>query len=91
MRHNDIPIDRARHARIKCELEIRGLKLTDLAQRIGVGASAVSSVSLGKSRSEKIEKYLASVLNQSVEELFPERYAQSEVAEEQSPGNAVNP
>lgn len=74
MKHIDIAIDRERHARVKYQLELRGLKLADVAKQIGVGASAVSSVSLGKSRSLRIEKHLAEAVGQSVEMLFPERY-----------------
>jgi|GEM_PF-1766690 len=75
MKPVDIPIDRAKHARIKCELELRGLSLADLAKQLGVGASAVSSVSLGKSRSGRIEKHIATAVEQRVEDLFPERYS----------------
>ena len=74
MKHVDIPVDRERHAHIKYQLELRKLSLADVSTQLGVGASAVSSVSLGKSRSEKIEKHLASLLGQRVEDLFPERY-----------------
>lgn len=78
MKYNDIPVDRVRHAKIKCELELKGLSLADLAKQLGVGASAISSVSLGKSRSERIENHLATAIGQSVETLFPERYTKSE-------------
>ncbi len=77
MKYIDIPIDRARHARIKFELELRGLRLADIAIQLGTGASVISSVSLGKSRSQRIERHLASAIEQSVEELFPERYVQA--------------
>lgn len=83
MKHVDIVVDRSRHAQIKYLLELRGLTLADVSKQIGVGASAVSSVSLGKSRSEKIEKHLATVLDQRVEDLFPERYPQPGRAEEE--------
>lgn len=78
MKHIDIVVDRARHAHIKYLLELRGLTLADVSKQLGVGPSAVSSVSLGKSRSSKIEKYLATILDQQVEELFPERYPLAE-------------
>ncbi|GFE49040.1 hypothetical protein So717_07930 [Roseobacter cerasinus] len=83
MKYTDVPVDRAKHARIKCELELRGLNLAALAKELGVGASAVSSVSLGKSRSERIEKHLASAVGQTVLELFPERYPQNSDIEEE--------
>ena len=74
MKHIDIAVDRERHAHIKCQLKLRGLSLAELASQIGVGASAVSSVSLGKSRSKRIEKHLAAALGKTAKELFPERY-----------------
>lgn len=74
MKYTDIPIDRARHAHIKFQLALRNLSLADVAEQVGVGPSAVSAVSLGKSRSEKIELHLANVLGQPVQILFPERY-----------------
>lgn len=76
MKYSDFPIDRDKHAPIKCELELRGLSLADLARQLEVGASAVSSVSLGKSRSRRIEKHIASAIEQPVEILFPERYSE---------------
>jgi len=74
VRHADIAIDRKRHARIRFELALIQLSLADVARQLGVGASAVSSVSLGKSRSARIEKHLAKVLGVEVTELFPDRY-----------------
>ncbi|GFE49029.1 hypothetical protein So717_07820 [Roseobacter cerasinus] len=74
MKHIDIAVDRERHAHIKYQLELRGLSLAEIAEQIGVGASAVSSVSLGKSRSKRIEQALAAALDKTPEELFPERY-----------------
>ncbi|WP_102227226.1 helix-turn-helix domain-containing protein [Acidimangrovimonas sediminis] len=74
MARNDFPVDRERHARIKYQLDLRGLSLADIARKANVGASAVSVVSLGRSRSANIEKVLAEALGTTAEELFPERY-----------------
>ncbi len=84
MKHIDIPIDRERHAHIKYLLELQGLNLLEVGDQIGVGGSAVSSVSLGRSRSEKIERHLARILGLSVEDLFPERYPQKTTDREDS-------
>lgn len=70
----DLSIDRERHARIKFELSLRELSLAEIGRRAGVGTSAVSSVSLGKSKSARIESFLAEALGVSVGELFPDRY-----------------
>lgn len=88
MKHIDIAVDRERHAHIKYQLELLGLRLADVAAQIGVGASAVSSVSLGKSRSRKIEEHLAALLSQKAEELFPERY--QDVSESEG-GDSMSP
>nr|WP_106308854.1 helix-turn-helix domain-containing protein [Marinicella sp. W31]MDC2876137.1 helix-turn-helix domain-containing protein [Marinicella sp. W31] len=74
MKHKDPPIDRSRHARIKFELEVRGLTLADVARQAKVGPSAVSAVSIGKGRSAHIEKHIAEALQLDVKDLFPERY-----------------
>ncbi|WP_448428716.1 helix-turn-helix domain-containing protein [Martelella sp. FOR1707] len=66
--------DQLRHERIKYELARRGLSLAQIARQAGVGISAVSSVSIGRSRSTKIEQHLASALNMDAAQLFPERY-----------------
>lgn len=70
----DVSVDRERHARIRYELSLRGLSLAEIARRAGVGVSAVSAVSIGKSRSARIENLLAATLGTTAEELFPERY-----------------
>jgi len=74
MVRNDFPIDRERHSRIKYELDRRGLSLAEIARRVGVGLPAVSSVSLGRSRSARIEAHLAQALGMTAPQLFPERY-----------------
>ncbi|OOY15870.1 hypothetical protein BMI85_09960 [Thioclava sp. DLFJ4-1] len=74
MVRNDFQINRERHSRIKYELDRRGLSLAEIARRAGVGLSAVSSVSLGRSRSARIEAKLADALETTAPELFPERY-----------------
>ena len=76
--HNDYPIDRNRHARIKYELALRGITLADIAREANVGRSAVSSVSVGKSRSSRLEILIAGALNTTASDLFPERYASEE-------------
>ncbi|MBO9444163.1 helix-turn-helix domain-containing protein [Phaeobacter italicus] len=70
----DLAIDRERHARIRYELSLRGLTLAEIAKRAGVSISSVSAVSLGKSRSARVEMILAHALETLPEALFPERY-----------------
>jgi len=70
----DLTIDRERHARIRYELSLRGLTLAEIAKRAGVSISSVSAVSLGKSRSARVEMILAKALDTEPESLFPERY-----------------
>lgn len=78
MKHADIAIDRARHARIKYELALRDLSLADIARIAGVSLSTVSSVSIGKSKSAKVEKHLAAAIDLEPAGLFPDRYQQTE-------------
>ncbi|QIE43290.1 transcriptional regulator (plasmid) [Rhodobacteraceae bacterium SC52] len=70
----DLTINRERHARIRYELSLRGLSLAAIAKRADVSISSVSAVSLGKSRSARVEKILAEALDSRAEALFPERY-----------------
>ncbi|PVA05444.1 helix-turn-helix domain-containing protein [Thalassorhabdomicrobium marinisediminis] len=70
----DLTIDREKHARIRYELSLRGLTLVEIANRAGVSISAVSAVSLGKSRSARVETILAKALDIEPDRLFPERY-----------------
>ena len=75
---NDFPIDRERHARIKYELELRGMTLADIAREANVGTPAVSSVSVGKSRSKRLEALIAKAIGTTPSQLFPERYPKPE-------------
>ncbi|WP_460275914.1 helix-turn-helix domain-containing protein [Celeribacter sp. ULVN23_4] len=70
----DLAIDREKHARIRYELSLCGLTLAEIARRAEVSVSSVSAVSLGKSRSARIETILAHALSTCPEALFPERY-----------------
>lgn len=70
----DLVIDRERHARIRYELSLRGLTFAEIARRAEVSVSSVSAVSLGKSKSARIELILAQALAYRPEALFPDRY-----------------
>lgn len=52
----------------------KGTTLQRIADSIGVGKSAVSDVIRGQSKSEKIERVIASVLELPVQDVFPSRY-----------------
>jgi lambda repressor-like predicted transcriptional regulator len=76
MRTSELNIDRERHLEIKYQLGLRSVTFSDLAQRLGLKAvSSVSQVSLGRQRSQRVEKLIAETLEVPVQELFPERYA----------------
>lgn len=77
MKRADLVIDRDRHARICYLLALRNLNLADIARQAGVGTSAVSSVSIGKSRSAHIESVIAKALGCEAKDLFPDRYKHS--------------
>ncbi|PTQ66847.1 helix-turn-helix domain-containing protein [Celeribacter persicus] len=67
-------VDRVRHERIKCALRISGSSFSDIAAELGIKPHSVSEVSLGTSRSRRVERALATALSTPVETLFDDRY-----------------
>ena len=67
-------ISRANHERTKYELRKRGYSFAQVATRLQVSASAVTAVSLGTQRSKRIEEEIATLLDQPLEKVFPDRY-----------------
>lgn len=63
----------ARHEHIKGALRICGKPLSQLGRELGVSGSAMSAVSMGKSRSAKIEAAIAAALETTPEALWPDR------------------
>ena len=61
----------ASHERLKAELRIRGTSLAQIARDLGVTNTTVSLVALGKQRSRRVERALAT----TPAGLFPERCA----------------
>lgn len=73
MRLNDIQIDREKHAKIRYLLALAGLSFSDVAEILGVSPSTVSAVSIGRSRSRRIEMELSKRTGVPESELWPER------------------
>lgn len=73
MRPHDVQIDREKHAKVKYLLALAGSSFSDVAARLGVSASTVSAVSLGRSRSRRIEAELSKRTGVPEVELWPER------------------
>ena len=69
MMHGDA---RERHEQIKEGLYAKGSSLKDIARDLGVSSAAISLVSMGRSRSQRIERALAQKLGMPPECLFPE-------------------
>ena len=69
MMHGDA---RERHEQIKEGLYAKGSSLKDIARDLGVSSAAISLVSMGRSRSQRIERALAQKLGIAPERLFPE-------------------
>ncbi|SDG45161.1 transcriptional regulator, Nlp family [Celeribacter baekdonensis] len=67
-------VDRVRHEQIKCALRIAGTNFSNVAAELGIKPSSVSEVSLGTSRSRRVEHALATALSTPVETLFADRY-----------------
>lgn len=70
-----VQVDIANHDAIKRDLRALGIKLVDIATDLRCPPSLVTMVSQGKRRSEEIELAIASRLNRSPAELWPDRYA----------------
>jgi lambda repressor-like predicted transcriptional regulator len=71
----------ARHEHIKAALRIGGNSLSKLGAEIGVSGSAMSAVSMGKSRSAKIEAAIATALKTTPASLWPDRFEDTQISE----------
>lgn len=69
-----------RHEQIKARLHDRGRSLRGIARELDVLPSTVTIVSQGLRRSRRIEAAIAAAFETTPEALFPDRYAQTEVA-----------
>ena len=72
--HTDLKSAFEQHERLKAELRIRGTSLAQIGRALGVSATSVSLVGLGKHRSKRIERAIAEALGTTAEELYPARY-----------------
>ena len=70
--------EKQRHVHIKHALNLKGITLADVARALNVTQGTVSQVSVGRSRSKRVESALASALGTTPEQLFPDRYAEKE-------------
>lgn len=59
----------------KAELVRRGIKMTDIARELGVTVQHVSSVVLGRDRSPRVEKAVASAIGKPVGRVFDDAAA----------------
>lgn len=76
---------RKRHERLKARLRLAGTSLAQVARDLDVRPTTVTSVSLGTSRSKRIEQHIAKVLSTSPERLWPERYQRNDQPEKDGP------
>lgn len=77
MFHGQFHADGNQRETIKYALRLRGLTLADVGKVLGVSGSTVSIVVKGERRSRRVAEYLATVLNTSVDELFPGLYTRT--------------
>jgi lambda repressor-like predicted transcriptional regulator len=68
-------VDEEKHGWIKRALSLRGTSLSEIARAQGVKPSTVSLVSTGWRRSRRVELAIASALELSPEEVWPDRYS----------------
>ncbi|MBS0200416.1 MAG: helix-turn-helix domain-containing protein [Proteobacteria bacterium] len=59
---------------MKARLRLAGTSLAQVARDLNVQPTTVTAVSLGVSRSRRIEKHIATVLATTPDKLWPERY-----------------
>ncbi|WP_093968047.1 helix-turn-helix domain-containing protein [Actibacterium lipolyticum] len=71
----DVQINREKHAKIKYLLDLAGSSFSDLASSLALSPSTISSVSLGRSRSRRVEKAISERIGVPESELWPERMA----------------
>lgn len=74
MFHEQLHADGNQRETIKYALRLRGLTLADVGKALGVSGSTVSIVVKGERRSRRVAEYVATVLNASVDDLFPGLY-----------------
>jgi len=55
----------------KAALILHGIKMRDVAQKLKVQPTTVSQVVAGRSKSARIQKYLAKQIGKTVEEIWP--------------------
>lgn len=63
---------------IKYALRIKGVTLADIANDLNISGATVSIVLTGERRSRRVAEYVASVLDSTVDELFPGIYTNRE-------------
>ncbi|MFC3061040.1 helix-turn-helix domain-containing protein [Paenirhodobacter populi] len=56
------------------KLRLAGTSFADIARNLGVTRTSVSSCSIGRGRSHRIQSAIAKALSTTPQELFPERY-----------------
>lgn len=71
-------IDREKHLETKCALEKRNLSFSKIARSLGLSHTTVLAVSIGRSRSKRVEAAIASALDKSPAEIWPDRYQMEE-------------
>ena len=67
------PPDRERRIRIKTELALRDMTISDLAGALGINRGTLSAVINGTRRSPKAEEKIAAWFGMTREALFPRR------------------
>lgn len=75
-------VDLVRHDEIRRKLRAKGIRLIDIALETRRQPSLVTQTSQGYRRCPEIEQALARHLNVPVSSLFPERFAPSDMKEE---------
>ncbi len=78
MFHAPIPSGENHREAIKYALRLQGLTLADVAKDLNISGATVSIVIKGERRSRRVAEYVATVLDSTVDELFPGIYTERE-------------
>lgn len=78
MFHAQIQSGENQREAIKYALRLQGLTLADVAKHLNISGATVSIVVKGERRSRRVAEYVATVLDSTVDDLFPGIYTKKE-------------
>lgn len=71
-------LDLERHEYLKFRVRQNKSSYAQIARELGIAAGTVTAVSQGYKRSKRVEQAIATCLQTTAQEIFPERYPEEE-------------